>query len=285
MRILPRLDGKVCLITGGTSGIGKATALGLNDMGATIIVVGRDLQRGMDTAKALNTLGHGDACFLEADFLSQASIRKLADTVMRKYSHVDVVIHNAGLVSKDFSLSEDGIEKTFAVNHIAPFLLTNLFLPMLRAQPSARIITVSSLVHRWGTIHFDDVNLTKNYDIDRAYNQSKLANVLFTYELARRMEGTRVTANALEPGQVNTTFGAAYGGVRYWLAKHIILPLFGKTPAQAAETSIYLAASTDVDATSGWYFANCRAIHSSQASYDTLTAQRLWELSEQLTSL
>src|SRR5919202_4606855 len=203
----PDMRGRICLVTGATSGIGKATALGLARLGATLVLVTRDPQRGATTVAEIKQQTGNDALdFLTADLTSQQSIRRLADEFKRKYQHLHVLVNNAGGVFPR-TLTVDGLEKTFALNHLAYFLLTELLLDVLKASAPGRIVSVSSEAERGGKINFDDLQSYRKYNAMRAYSQSKLANVIWTYELARRLEGTGVTANCLHPGAVATSFG------------------------------------------------------------------------------
>jgi NAD(P)-dependent dehydrogenase (short-subunit alcohol dehydrogenase family) len=276
------MRGKVCLVTGGTSGIGKAAALGLARLGATVCIVGRDRERcvvAVDEIKQQS--GNKDVELLLADLSSQRSIRKLAGDFKRKHRRLHVLVNNAGGVFP-YTRTVDGIEQTFAVNHLAYFMLTNLLLDTLKRSAPARIVNVSSEAERGGKINFDDLQGQKKYRSFRAYSQSKLANILFTYELARRLGSTSVTVNALHPGVVATRFGRDLGPVR-WLYK-----LGGRamrTPEQGAETVIYLASSPEVEGVTGQYFQDCKPIKSAPVSYDETIAQRLWQVSAEMTRL
>ena len=211
-------------------------------------------------------------------------MQRLAGQVLAAYPRLDVLVNNVGGYWATRHATEDGLERTFAVNHLAPFLLTHLLLDRLRSSAPARVVTVSSGAQAMGRIDFDDLQGERSYSGQRAYNQSKLANVLFTYELARRLEGSGVTANVLHPGVVRTAFGQEDS--RGWM--RLMLPVvrpFMKTPERGAETSIYLASSPEVEGVSGRYFANSKPKTSSRASYDTAAARRLWEVSAGLVGL
>lgn len=278
------LTGQTILVTGGASGIGKATAVGLAAIGARVAVTGRDLTRVQVAAAEISLQsGNPNVNAFAADLSSQTEVRRLATAVLAAYPQLKVLINNAGGFWAHRHVTADGLEHTLAVNHLAPFLLTSLLLSRLRASAPARIITVSSNAHTSGRITFADLQSTENYSGSRAYNQSKLANVMFTYELARRLKGTGVTANALHPGVVHTAFSSEDPST---LAR-LLLPLmrFMKTPAQGAATSIYLASSPDVAAITGRYFADCRPKKSSKFSYDTAAANRLWGVSADLVGL
>lgn len=279
------MSGKVCMITGANSGIGKATALGLARMGATVVMVCRDQNRGkaaMDEIKAQSD--NKSVNLMIADLASQNSIRQLVKDFKVSYQQLHVLINNAGVAKANRTLTVDSIETTFAVNHLAPFLLTNLLLDMLKAGTPTRIVNVSSMVHKWGAIDFDDLQGEKRYNMDKAYNQSKLADVLFTYELARKLQGTGVTVNSLEPGMVATDFGREYTGFKRLMTTKIWRPLM-KSPEKGAETSIYLASSPEVEGITGKHFINKKATKSSKESFNESTSKRLWKVSEELTKL
>lgn len=209
------MGGRTVLVTGGTSGIGRATALGLAGLGAHIAITGRDRERTEDAAREIRAVGGGRVDVFVADLSSQSQVRRLADEVLRSLSRIDVLLNNVGGYWNTPHATADGLERTFAVNHLAPFLLTNLLLDRLKQNARARVVTVSSHAHATGRINFDDLQGERSYSGARAYDQSKLANVLFTYELARRLPTSDVTANALHPGVVNTSFGAEDpGGVQ-----------------------------------------------------------------------
>lgn len=277
------LTGKTVLVTGGTGGIGLATAAGLAGLGARVGIVGRDEGRARAAAERIRTAG-GEVDFFTADVSSRREVQRLAEQVLAAYPRLDVLVNNVGGYWATRHTTEDGLERTFAVNHLAPFLLTHLLLDRLRSSAPARVVTVSSGAQAMGRIDFDDLQGERSYSGQRAYNQSKLANVLFTYELARRLEGSGVTANVLHPGVVRTAFGQEDS--RGWM--RLMLPVvrpFMKTPERGAETSVYLASSPEVEGVSGRYFANSRAKTSSRASYDTAAARRLWEVSADLVGL
>jgi retinol dehydrogenase-14 len=276
---------KVCLITGATSGIGKATAMGLANMGASVVMVARDRGRGEAVmAEITAKSGNASVDLMLADLSSQEQIRRLADEFEGVYPRLDVLINNAGLFRSERTTTADGIEMTFAVNHLAYFLLTNLLLGVLRTSAPSRIVNVSSGDHSNGIIDFDDLQGEKGYKGAKAYSQSKLANVLFTYELARRLDGSGITVNCLHPGAgVRTNFGSGVSGA-FGLIVRALRPLM-KSPEQGAETSIYLASSPEVEGLSGRYFAKKAEARSSDVSYDERLARRLWGASTQLTKL
>jgi NAD(P)-dependent dehydrogenase (short-subunit alcohol dehydrogenase family) len=278
------MNKKICMVTGANRGIGKAIAIGLAQRGATVVMVCRDRQNGEKAqAEIQAATGNQEIDLMIADLASLRSVRLLAGQYRERYPCLDVLINNAGLVKKQFTRSIDGYETTFAVNHLAPFLLTNLLLNSLRNSADARVINVSSLVHKWGKIDFDDLNGEKNYDMDRAYNQSKLANVLFTYALSRHLRGTTISVNSMEPGMTDTDFGQEYTGFKAFMSK--AWKPFLATPENAAETAVYLALSGEVKGINGKHFIKGHAVKSSKDSYDENLAQRLWEVSERLTGL
>jgi retinol dehydrogenase-14 len=273
------MDGRTVLITGATGGIGKATALGLAAMGASVLITGRDRGRTEDAAREIRAVG-GEVEGFVADLSSQSEVRRLAGEVLQRQPRIDVLINNVGGYWNTRHVTADGLEHTFAVNHLAPFLLTNLLLESL--NQGARVVTVSSNAQAMGRIDFDDLQGERSYSGARAYNQSKLANVLFTYELARR--DTAVTANAVHPGLVSTGFGAGDPGRAQRLFVPVLRP-FMKSPAQGAATSILLASSPDLDRVTGRYFAKSKPTRSSKRSYDESVAARLWEVSADLVGL
>jgi retinol dehydrogenase-14 len=277
------MTGKTVLVTGGTGGIGLATAAGLAGLGARVGIVGRDTARCEAGAKRLRSSG-GQVDAFVADMSAQDEVRRLADEVLAAYPRLDVLVNNVGGYWATRHTTADGLERTFAVNHLAPFLLTNLLLDRLRTSAPARVVTVSSGAQAMGRIDFEDLQGERDYSGQRAYNQSKLANVMFTYELARRLTGSGVTANALHPGVVRTDFGRedSKGWMRLMLP--VIRP-FMKSPEHGAATSIYLASSAEVAGVTGQYFANSKPKTSSKASQDTAAAARLWDVSAQLVGL
>jgi NAD(P)-dependent dehydrogenase (short-subunit alcohol dehydrogenase family) len=274
----------ICVVTGATSGIGKETAVALAQAGATVAVVCRTRERGEPAlAEIRRRSGRDSVSLFVADLASRRAVRTVAAELRAALPRIDVLVNNAGLALRDRIPTEDGLETTFAVNHLAPFLLTRLLESTLRASAPARVVTVSSEAHRWGTMRFDDLMGTGRYDGWKAYAQSKLANVLFTYELARRLEGSGVTANCLHPGLVGTAF-ASRGPTAIRILARLARPLL-RSPAKGAATSVYLASSPEVAAVSGRYFAGRRARRTSRESYDRGVAARLWQASEQLASV
>lgn len=279
------MAGKVVLITGGTGGIGKATAIGLATMGARVGITGRDPARTEAAADAISTAsGYTAIDPFTADMSSQAEVRRLADAVLDAYPRLDVLINNVGGFWAHRHPTADGLERTFALNHLAPFLLTNLLLDRLKASAPARIINVSSGAQSMGRIEFDDLQGAHHYSGQRAYNQSKLATIMFTNELARRLEGTGVTTNALHPGVVHTSFGAEDQAGWFAVVSRVILP-FLKTPARGAETPIYLASSPEIDGVTGQFFANRMPRIANKVAYDTDETARLWRVSADLVGM
>jgi len=270
------------MITGATSGIGRATTLALAEQGACLFLVVRDAAKGEDLAASVRSRG-GEAHVLRGDLSSQAEIRRLAAEFLAVQRPLHVLLNNAGVVNLQPKRTVDGIEEVFAVNHLAYFLLTHLLLDRLKESAPARIINVASEAHKLSPIQFDDLAFERRYRSMKVYGQSKLANILFTYELARRLEGSRVTVNCLHPGAVSTGLGHNNGRLAQTLIG-FLRPFF-RTPEKGAETSVYLASSPLLAAISGQYFYNCREKRTSRASYDRAVAQRLWDLSLQLTGL
>lgn len=275
------MNGKTILITGATNGIGEVTALELARKGATVFIAGRDPQRCADTVARIKTEGgNAQVEFIVADLSTQAGVRKLAGEFKQRSPRLDVLINNAGAIFMSRQLSPEGIEMTWALNHLSYFLLTQLLLDTIKSSAPARVVNVSSDAHESGKIHFADLQGEHSYRGFGAYAQSKLANVLFTYELARRLNGAGVTTNALHPGFVSSGFGKNNSlPVRLGMS---VAHWFARTPTQGAQTSLYLASSHEVQDVTGKYFVDCKPVASSPASYDLETAQRLWETSERM---
>jgi NAD(P)-dependent dehydrogenase (short-subunit alcohol dehydrogenase family) len=274
------MQGKICMITGSNSGIGKETALGLARLGATVVMVCRDQSKGKAAqAEIKQKSGNPFVDLLIADLSSQQSIRQLAQAVRVRYPQLHILVNNAGIINpRQRAVTIDGMEKTFAVNHLAPFLLTNLLLDHMKASAPARIVTVASSAQN--AINFDDLQHEKHYSVWEIYGQSKLATILFTYELARRLEGTGVTANCLHPGIVSTNLAHDLNPLFRAMAR-----LLFTSPEKGAQNSIYVASSPEVEGKSGKYFVKQCEARSSAASYDSASAQRLWQVSKQLTLL
>ncbi len=273
---------KICVITGANSGIGKATAMAIAEAGFTTVIIGR--RRGDETVKAIKLkTGNMNVHFFYADFSSPVSIKAMAAEFNKQFSTIDVLINNAGGIWADYHLTDENIEYTFAVNHIGYFLTTYYFLDALKNAGAARIINVASDVHKSGKINFENINHTDAYSQLKAYSQSKLANIMFTYYLANKMEGTNVTVNCLHPGVVASGFGN-YGstGMRFFIK---LLRPFLISPEDGAATSIFLALSDEVAGVSGKYFKKKKAIISAPKSYDETAQKQLWELTEKLTGV
>jgi NAD(P)-dependent dehydrogenase (short-subunit alcohol dehydrogenase family) len=278
------IKGKTCLITGATSGIGRATALELARMGAELFLIYRDKVRADETvAQIRKSAGNENIHLLHADLGSQHQIREAAAAFLSTGRPLHVLVNNAGLGNTKRMMSEDGIEMVFAVNHLAYFLLTLLLLDRIKQSAPARIVNVASEAHRFGTINFNDLGSERRYRTFGAYSQSKLANILFSYELARRLSGTGVAVNCLHPGGIASGLWTNNGPLARFIMK--AGSPFLKTPEQGAQTTIYLAASPEVEGVTGKYYANCREKTSNKESYDPNIAQRLWEVSERMTGV
>jgi len=277
------MENKTVLITGANSGIGKSTAKALAGMGARVVMVSRNLQKG-ESARQEVTSASGNPLvdLMICDLASLASIRKFASEFLAKYDRLDVLINNAGIFTHQRLETSDGFEYQIGVNHLGHFLLTNLLLELLKKSGPSRIINVSSAAHMIGKIDFDDLHLSKRYTSWKSYSQSKLANILFTYELAHRLNGNELTVNALHPGFISSRFAVDRASEK----PHPLIKLgsfIAKPPEKGAETSVYLASSPEVEGISGKYFVNRKQKASSRASYDLAVAARLWEVSEELT--
>ena len=279
------MAGKTVLVTGGTSGIGRATALRLASMGARVGITGREAGRTQRAAAEIaSESASGPVHAFAADMSSQAEVRRLAEEVLAVYPRLDVLVNNVGGFWSHRHATADGLEHTFALNHLAPFLLTNMLLDRLIASAPARIVTVSSGAHTAGKIAFDDLMGERNYSGQRAYNQSKLANVMFTYELARRLAGTGVTATALHPGMTSTAFSAEDPSRAYAPLVRLVRP-FMKKPYRGADTPVYLASSPQAAGLTGQYFANGKPKRAKKDAYDPALAARLWKVSADLVGL
>ena len=278
------LHGKTCLITGANAGIGKAAAIALARQGARVVLLCRSEARGRAAMAEIERRGgNGSLDLLVADLASQRLIREAAEEYLQRFERLDVLINNAAVLAwRERQLNEDGLEMTFAVNHLAPFLLTGLLLDRLGECAPARIVTVASGAHRRAELDFDDLQNERDYSPFDAYSRSKLANVYFTYELARRLEGTGVTANCLHPGVVSTALFRDMTHllrVLVWLGRPFLLK-----PESGADTAVYLAAASEVEGVTGRYFEKREQVRSSPVSYDADVARRLWDVSEALTA-
>jgi len=278
------MTGKVCLITGGNSGIGKATALALAKLNASVVIVSRDRDKGEATIieiKSKSSNRNVDA--MTADLSSQDSVRELAHDFKGRYKRLHVLINNAGIFLPRRIQTVDGLETTFVTNHLGHFLLTNLLLDVLKANAPSRIINITSSAHRGTEMNFDDLQAEKKYSGYHAYSQSKLANVLFTYELAKRLEGTGVTVNCLHPGVVRTGFGKDVTGLMSILVR--VGSPFMLSPEKSARAAIYLATSPELEGVTGKHFSRGKEEKSSTESYDAASAERLWRISAELVKL
>jgi retinol dehydrogenase-14 len=279
-----QMSGRTVLVTGGSGGIGLATAVGLASLGAHVAITGRIQSRADDAAREICAAGVGGVDMFIADLSSQTQVRRLAEQVKATLPRIDVLVNNVGGYWHTRHTTADGLEHTFAVNHLAPFLLTRLLLDRMTQAGHARVVNVASNAQALGRIDFDDLQGTRAYSGATAYNQSKLANVMFTYELARRLQGTTITANALHPGLVNTGFGAEDPSVVQRLLVPFLRPLM-KSTTKGAATSIHLASAPGLEQVTGCYFANGKRKRSSARSYDEATAARLWQASSLLVGL
>ncbi|MDG2307726.1 MAG: SDR family oxidoreductase [Candidatus Binatia bacterium] len=279
------LKGRTCIITGATSGIGEATATELAGLGATLGLLCRDEKKGRRTLEALRAKTGNDALHLfRADLASQADIRNVAGEILSTFDEIHLLVNNAGVVNVSYTETVDGIENTFAVNHLAYFLLTNLLLERVRASAPARIVNVASDAHKFvGGLNFDDLQHREKYASMRAYGRSKLANILFTKELAKRLEGSGVTVNAVHPGAVATGLGGNNGAWAKAIMK--VVGLFFNSPAKGAATSLFAATSPDLEGVSGRYYAKCKEVAPTAGARDDDAAARLWTISEEMTGL
>jgi retinol dehydrogenase 12 len=281
---MERLDGRVVLVTGATNGIGRITAEALAGLGAELIVHGRDPALTERVAGDIRTsTGNAGVSTVVADFASLAQVRRMAAEIASRHSRLHVLVNNAGTTAARHTRTEDGFEWHFGVNHLAPFLLTNLLLDTVKAAAPARIVNVASAAHRRAHIDFDDLNQERRYGTFMAYSVSKLENILFTIELARRLQGTGVTANSLHPGGVATNIFRHAG-----LAAKIVTTLFRPmliSAEKGAKTTIYLAASPEVANISGEYFSKCRQKTPEPQAQSMADAGRLWEISAKLTGI
>jgi NAD(P)-dependent dehydrogenase (short-subunit alcohol dehydrogenase family) len=275
------IKGKTVLVTGGTNGLGLVTARELARMGAQVTILSRNAEKCAAVAEAIKAETGTPVEFIAADLSTLNGIMQAAATFKQRHTHLQVLVNNAGAMFTQRKLTADGFEMTFALNHLNYFLLTNLLLDLLKASAPARIVNVSSHAHEGASLDFANLQSEKHFAAMQAYGQSKLANVLFTYELARRLEGTGVTANALHPGFVATGF-ARNNGPLYNFGMKLIGP-FIRQPNQGAQTSIYLASSPEVEGVTAKYFVDCKAVDSDPISYDKALAEILWQVSLELT--
>jgi NAD(P)-dependent dehydrogenase (short-subunit alcohol dehydrogenase family) len=275
------MNGKICLVTGANSGLGRAIATGLARYGATVVMACRNQKRGEAARRYITKIsGSTDVHLLIADLSRRQDIVALSETFKRQFDRLDVLVNNAGVLTRTRHLTEEGFEAQFFVNHLAYFLLTNLLVDTLAASAPSRIINVASTAHSRGVLDFDDLQAEKRYDGWQQYANTKLANVMFTYELARRLEGTGVTANCLHPGVIHTNLLRNYSRLLDWLFHR--LRGFFRQPEEGAETALYLAVSPDVAGVTGKYFRDSRTCGTSHQSNDPDIQKRLWDVSEML---
>ncbi|HET7479773.1 MAG TPA: SDR family oxidoreductase [Rubrobacteraceae bacterium] len=278
------MGGKVVLITGGTSGIGKAAATALAAMGAEVVITGGNAERGEKALADVRADSRNDSVELMlADLSKQSEVRRLADEFLERHDRLDVLVNNAGVVQSKRTEAIDGIETTLAINHLAPFLLTNLLLDRLKESAPGRVVTTSSEAQRWGSMDFDDLQSRRKYRAMAVYGMTKLANIMFTYELAERLRGSGVTANCFHPGGVNTNFGNNNRGFATLLFR--AAKPFMRTPDQGADTLIWLASSPEVEGISGKYYSDRKEIEAKDIARDPKARKKLWEMSEELTGL
>jgi NAD(P)-dependent dehydrogenase (short-subunit alcohol dehydrogenase family) len=276
------MQAKVCLVTGSSSGIGFVTARELAKMGATVIMVCRNRAKGEAAQEEIKQVsGNTLVDLIVADLSDLSQVRRTASEFQQKYAQLHVLIHNAGAIHGEREVTPDGLEKTFVTNYLAPFLLTQLLLDVLKASAPARIVNVSSSGHTRGHIDFADLQGAQRYSFMKAYGQSKLAQIYCTYELAARLVGTDVTVNALHPGLVASNFNRGTKGMAHVIGE-VVYFFRGISAEKGAETTLYLATSPEVEKVSGKYFSDCKQIPSSKLSYDVTIRQRLWNISEEL---
>ncbi|WP_054027052.1 SDR family oxidoreductase [Bacillus sp. FJAT-28004] len=279
------MTGKVVAVTGANSGMGLATTVELAKQGAHVVMICRSKERGEQAIEqARNQSGSNHIDLMTCDLGSFASIRNFTAAFKQKYSQLDVLINNAGVVSLKREMTSDGFESQIGINHLGHFLLTNELLDLIKSAPQGRIVNVSSGAHKAGRIHFDDPNLTKGYNVVKGYSQSKLANILFTNELARRLAGTRVTVNSVHPGAVATNIGVDRKN-GFGKTVHKLLRPFFRTPLEGAKTAIYLAASDEAANQTGQYFIDSKIVQTASKAGNPELAAKLWAWSEQQVGL
>ncbi len=282
--MVARMQGRTVLISGANQGIGKASAIALGKMGAKLVLVCRNAEKARAAIADIEREGAKDVELILGDLSLQSDVRRVAAEFKAKHSRLDVLLNNAGVLVTSRRVTAEGIEETFALNHLGYFLLTSLLLDVLKASGPARVVSVSSRAHERAKMNWDDLQFQKTpYSAIGVYSQSKLCNILFTRELARRLEGTGVTANCLHPGVVATGFGHTYGGFFSAVLK-VARPFLIK-PEDGAKTSIYLASSPEVEGVTGKYFDKCKAVEPSRAALEPGAPERLWAISEQMTGL
>ncbi len=280
---MPPMENKTVLVTGASSGIGQATAVGLAKLGARLILQGRTPSRCAEALAAVRAVAKADVDFIEADLSTADGVAALAEQTAKLTDHLDVLINNAGVTMLSRETTSEGFERTIAVNHLGYFRTTGHLLPLLRKATSARIVNVASEAHRFGTLDLDDLDNEKSFSGMRVYGQSKGANLLFNVELARRLEGSNITTNALHPGGIRSNLGRGQGPLLNLV--HSVVSLFLKSPEEGAKTSIFLASAQELEGVSGRYFAKCREKQAAEHAIDPSRAKQLWDLSEQRTGL
>lgn len=283
-----RLDGKTVVITGANTGIGKCTALELSKRGARLVLLCRNTEKAERAAEDIRKATEGDVVVHSLDLASLASVRECAAQLGNSLEKIDILINNAGIMACPQMKTEDGFEMQIGTNHLGHFLLTNLLMPLLKkAAPNARIINVASLAHKQGSINWDDISYAKTeYSPFVAYSQSKLANILFTKELARKGEGSGVTAYALHPGVINTELGRHMQDMNAcFVCMFKFISNFIKTPENGANTTIYCAVEESIGEHSGRYYSDCREVQPARQAESAEDAKRLWDLSEQMVNL
>lgn len=279
-----RLDGKTVVITGANTGIGKETAIDLAKRGARVIMACRDMEKGQAALKeVVENSANENVALMKLDLSDTKSIREFADNINKDEEKLHILLNNAGVMVCPFGKTADGFEMQIGVNHMGHFLLTYLLLDLIKKSAPARIINVSSMAHLFGSINLEDINSEKSYDKKAAYAQSKLANVLFTRSLAKRLEGTDVTAYSLHPGVVQTDLWRHLSGPQQFVMK-VVSP-FTKSSIQGAQTSIYCAVEPSLEKESGGYYSDCAPAKCSAKAEDDDLAQKLWELSCRMLSI
>jgi NAD(P)-dependent dehydrogenase (short-subunit alcohol dehydrogenase family) len=281
-----QMTDKICMVTGATSGIGAVTAYSLAQLGATVILVGRNPKKCKDAVQKIKRdIGNASVDYIRADLSLLSEVRRCAEMFKRNFCRLDVLVNNVGARFLSRLETAEGFEMTIALNYLGQFLLTTLLFEELKTSGHGRVINVASEAHRaCSGVNFNNLQSLEGYNGKEAYAQSKLANILFTYETARQLKGTGITVNALEPGNVITNF-SRNNGVFSW-AKHIVGSFLSgdlDRPKEGAKTSIYLASSPEVEGISGHYFSKMKAVHSSEASYDAASCRQLWQVSLELT--
>jgi NAD(P)-dependent dehydrogenase (short-subunit alcohol dehydrogenase family) len=280
---MPDMTGKTILITGANQGIGKASAVALGPMGARVVLVCRNETKAREAIVDIENAGAKNVELIVGNLGSQADVRRIAAEFVSRHDALDVLMNNAGVLVPSRRTTVDGIEETLAINHLGPFLLTTLLLEVLKKTAHARIVNVSSRAHRGARIHWDDLQLERGYSANKAYGQSKLCNILFTRELAKRLESTGVTANSLHPGVIASGFGHTYGGAISVVLK-VVKP-FLATPEEGAKTQVWLASSPEVEGITGNYFEKCAEAKPSRRALEADAPARLWEISEKLVGI